>query len=522
MGAMSSLSQQVRRAVPVRIKARLGRGPAPTPSATRPPHLETPCFAPFSNLYLFTNGDVRACCVNDLYPLGNITTERLPEIWGGARQAVLRRKVVDHDFSAGCDFCAWEIDGGIQPYAHVYDHVRDYPGPTDDQGVPEYPRRIEFNLSNSCNLECKMCAGELSSSIRIHREKLPPLPKVWDDQFFDDLREFIPHLSEGSFAGGEPFLGTENFRVWELIAELNPDMRVLITTNGTQWNKRVEQVLSSLRVWPNISLDAHTKGTFEYIREKADHDVIMANLDRFQAYAEQAGTRAHIMHCLMPQNYHELGDLLLFAEDRGLGVTVTVVTFPADFALERLDRTELEQVHDLFVKQHEQIGDRLEINRGVLENQIMRLENWLAAERAPHRADTPTAATRIMDFPRQGTGPIDESVARSRLDPEAAGGEPHSVTVDIEGRILTCSEGAAEALGTETDDLLGATTADLLDAAGAAYGALLDEATDTAEDLVDRRLTYERAEIRVVVQPVRSDDGWADEARIQFAVHDRA
>lgn len=514
---MSTLSRQVRRAVPVRIKQRFGRGPAPVPVS-----VDTPCFAPFSNMYLFTNGDVRACCVNDLYPLGNITEARLPEIWGGARQAVLRDKIVGHDFSAGCDFCSWEIEGGMTPYAHVYDHLREEAGPTRADGVPEYPRRIEFNLSNSCNLECKMCAGELSSSIRIHREKLPPLPKVWDDQFFEDLRDFIPHLAEASFAGGEPFLGAENFRAWDLMAELNPGLRVLITTNGTQWNKRVERVLETLEVWPHISLDAHTKETFEYIREKADHDVIMANLDRLQAYAEERGTEARIMHCLMPQNHHELCDLLLFAEDRNLPVTITVVTFPVDFAIERMDRAELEQVHALFVRQYDRYGDRLVRNGAAFRDQITRIENWLAAERAPHRADAPPAAARIMEFVRQGEGPTDEGPAREVLEAYGPDAWDNVVTVDVDGTVVSCSPGAAEALGRSVDELVGGRTDDLLAAVTSRHGDPVDEQTTVDTDLIDRRITWPDAEFRVVIQPVRDASGWADEAAIRFAVRPTA
>ena len=513
---MSPIPQQVRRVVPVSIKRRLARRPA------APPSLDTPCFAPFSNLYLFTNGDVRACCVNDLYPLGNITEARLPEIWGGARQAVLRQKIVNRDFSAGCDFCSWEIEGGMTPYAHVYDHVRSFPGPTDDHGIPEFPRRIEFNLSNSCNLECKMCAGELSSSIRLHREKLPPLPKVWDDQFFDDLSEFIPHLSEGSFAGGEPFMGTENFRVWDLMAELNPDIECLITTNGTQWNKRVERVLGSLRVWPHLSLDAFSKETFEYIREKSDHDLIMANLDKFQAYAESVGTAVRIMHCLMPQNYHELADLLLFAEDRGIEMTITVVTFPEDFSIERMDRAEIKKVHALFVKNLDDIGDRLLLNRQQLVDQIVRLENWLAVERDPHRAE-PSARKMILDFPRRGAPPAGDDPAADILGAYGASALDNAVTVDGDGRVLTCSTEAAAVFGKRPEDLVGGTTEELLAAATERFGEVTtNEEVALTDDLIDRRITYGDVEFRVVIQPIRDETGWAEEARIRFAVADQA
>lgn len=56
---------------------------------------------------------------------------------------------------------------------------------------PDWPRQMEFSVSNTCNLQCVMCNGEWSSSIRSQREGLPPLPKVYDDAFFDGLRDFL-------------------------------------------------------------------------------------------------------------------------------------------------------------------------------------------------------------------------------------------------------------------------------------------------------------------------------------------
>lgn len=507
---MSRLTTRVLRAVPVRLRGQRDPG-----LASHPPTIDTPCFAPFSNLYLNTDGDVRACCVNDAYPLGNITTQRLPEIWGGARQAVLRAKIRAHDYSAGCGHCAWRADGGMRTYAEVYDHLRDQGGPLDDEGVPTFPRRIEFNLSNSCNLACHMCHGGLSSTIRLHREKLPPLPKVWDDQFFDDLREFIPHLNEASFAGGEPFMGAENYRAWDLIAELAPEMPVKITTNGTQWNARVERVLDELEVWPHISLDAHTKETFEAIRERADHDLIMTNLDRFRAYANQRGTETRIMHCLMPQNYHELADLLLFAEDRDMPVTVTVVTYPPDFALERLDRSQLHDVLALFSRQYEQFGDRLVRNGPALLDQIHRLENWLATDRQPLEGDKPEPP--ILGFARMGD-PIDEDVARRILEPYGPEAYDNVIAVDADGVVTRCSPSAAAALDLTVDELVGLQADELLPTLIERLGPPRSDDTTVADDLVDRRLTWDQVEYRSIVQPARDELGWADEAVIRVAV----
>ena len=107
-----------------------------------------------------------------------------------------------------------------------------------------WPANLEFNLANTCNLECLMCRGELSSAIRARRDRLPPLPRVYNDTFFADLRKYLQRARCLQFLGGEPFLIQEHFRVWEMLIEDGLKPEVQITTNGTQWNARVERVSS--------------------------------------------------------------------------------------------------------------------------------------------------------------------------------------------------------------------------------------------------------------------------------------
>jgi MoaA/NifB/PqqE/SkfB family radical SAM enzyme len=74
---------------------------------------------------------------------------------------------------------------------------------------------MELEIENTCNLECVMCIGELSSAIRKNRDKLPPIKSPYNEAFVEQLEEFIPHLKELRFNGGEPFLINSVFRIFE-------------------------------------------------------------------------------------------------------------------------------------------------------------------------------------------------------------------------------------------------------------------------------------------------------------------
>jgi radical SAM protein with 4Fe4S-binding SPASM domain len=295
------------------------------------------CYAPFTSLYFNTNGDVIACCKNTSYVLGNVTRERLDDIWRGKRIQALRKALTGYNFKLGCEFCEWQIQGGgfDQVYTKTFDEL-----PLRGE-EPEWPSMLEFTLSNTCNLACVMCYGVLSSTIRSQRENLPPLPKVYDDRFFEDLRRYLPHLKIAKFFGGEPFLAQESYRVWDMMIEDGISIPCHVTTNGTQWNAKVERVLEHFPVSLSISVDGATKETAESIRVNMDFETVTRNVERFLDYTRKRGTYMSLTYCLMRQNWHEFGEYLRYGEKLGVDVFINTVIDPADCSLYTLPPAEL-------------------------------------------------------------------------------------------------------------------------------------------------------------------------------------
>src|SRR5262249_32268021 len=162
-----------------------------------------------------------------------------------------------------------------------------------------------FSLSNVCNFECVQCDGENSSLIRAKRDRLPPLANPYGDGFYDDLREFLPHLRIAKFLGGEPFLTAGCFRIFESMIETRLTTPCYVTTNGSQFNQRVERVLENLPVSIIFSIDGVTKATLEAIRVNARHEVLMENARRFVDYTRRRGTTFLFSFCVMRRNWRE-------------------------------------------------------------------------------------------------------------------------------------------------------------------------------------------------------------------------
>ena len=172
------------------------------------PH-ESLCNAPFSNMYFGHDGNVTACCYNRTHELGTYPHQTVKEIWTSSKAEELRDLLSKNDLSSGCGSCeklllSKNFDAVI---AKNYDLL---------PYSANYPTKLEFELDNTCNLECTMCFGEFSSSIRKNRENKPPLLSAYNDAFVDQLEEFIPNLHSTRFFGGEPFLIDIYYNIWVL------------------------------------------------------------------------------------------------------------------------------------------------------------------------------------------------------------------------------------------------------------------------------------------------------------------
>jgi MoaA/NifB/PqqE/SkfB family radical SAM enzyme/Flp pilus assembly protein TadD len=323
------------------------------------------CYAPFVSLYFTTLGNVLACCKNETFVLGNVGNQRLKDIWSGGKITQLRKTLSHYQYEAGCEFCDWQISEGDYQGAFPW-LFEEFPV---DSMQPEWPSMIEFAGSNTCNFECLMCNGELSSSIRAHRDGLPPLRQYYDKQFFEDVREFIPHLRMAKFLGGEPFLAAECHRIWDMMIEQNCRIPCHVTTNGSQYNAKVERILEKLPLSFTVSIDGATKQTYEKIRVNSNYEENVANVRRFREYARRSNAFFSIAFCLMRQNWHEFVDLLLFAESLDCPVFVNTVIGPPSCSLYTLKQEDLRRIADEIENKGRSVESLLKLNQAVwLEN----------------------------------------------------------------------------------------------------------------------------------------------------------
>jgi molybdenum cofactor biosynthesis enzyme MoaA len=251
----------------------------------------------------------------------------------------------DEPLPRGCDICATQFESrnfeGLR--ARFYDRFAGDDGARAIDDAPPLPKVMEFELSNVCNLECAMCTGFFSSSIRRNRERLPPVKNPYDDAFLDQLEPFIPHLEAARFLGGEPFLIRIYDRIWDLIARLNPAVEVSITTNGTILNQRVKDILEGLNAELIVSIDSLDPKLYEQLRVHANYDAVMANLDYFHNYTQRKRTSLTLAVCPMRWNWRDLPRFVDYCDDRGAQVFFNTVVFPQGATFGSMCRSELSE-----------------------------------------------------------------------------------------------------------------------------------------------------------------------------------
>jgi MoaA/NifB/PqqE/SkfB family radical SAM enzyme len=332
------------------------------------------CHAPFSNMYFNVHGDCAPCWLTFIEP-DNYPKKSIREIWFGEKYQTLRNHLLKYDLTHKCNVCLKNLQGGN--YTSVLARAYDINEPA------EYPSMMELELSNTCNLECVMCIGELSSSIRKNRERLPAIKNAYDDNFIQQLEEFIPHLKELRFNGGEPFLINAVFKIFEKVEKLNPKLKIVIATNGTVMNYKVKDWLGKLNIHINFSLDSLTPEIYEAIRVNAHFDRVMEHFLFYREYTKMNNRTMCLMVNPMRNNWHEMPEFIRFVNKHNINIWFNTIHRPEEWSIWALPYEELKHVyntlHDTVFSKEEKKNSLSSYNLAIYNNLVnVQIKNWVS------------------------------------------------------------------------------------------------------------------------------------------------
>ena len=242
-----------------------------------------------------------------------------------------------------------------------------------------------------------MCTGYFSSLIRKNREKLPSIPSPYEDTFVEQLVPFLPNLKDAKFLGGEPFLIPIYYKIWEKIAEHNPNINVHITTNGTVLNQRVKSILEKLNCGIVMSIDSIEKDTYEKIRVNGRLETVMKNFEYFLEYTRRKKTWLTFAVCPITTNWKEMPGMVEFCNRKGINIFFNTVFQPFELSLRSKSQNELEEIIHCYKQQKLPVENYLERqNRDCFLDLTNQLNKWLSDKNA-FKEKSATGVTTIEE-----------------------------------------------------------------------------------------------------------------------------
>jgi len=273
---------------------------------------------PFTGLATREDGAICACCRS--HPVGFINKESLEEIWNNDTMKRIRQQVLNDERPPECEPCFSLEDQGVESLRerHIAGIIPEarinlYPTAIDklneDFSMPVEIPTMELKLNNLCNLKCRMCHPMDSTSwndwseikefykeegnimydlVEQHNLETTPLLDKFEDNpdWWASLERLAPNFKRVEFAGGEPLMDPQHYRILDMLAPYGDRMEIKYATNLSMLGKGKRNIHE---YWPkfksvavNVSIDGIEEG-YEYIRGNASWNDLIANVQEIQS-----------------------------------------------------------------------------------------------------------------------------------------------------------------------------------------------------------------------------------------------
>ena len=313
------------------------------------------CYAAFNHMRIGRDGSMKPCCFSTAAKKWQRGKYSIRDYWFGKLIDEYREEFLNESIHDGCKrVCGTRIKNKIPP--PIVDYDWNYHNRLEHAMDPNsYPKVFELEISNLCNMACPMCMGELSSKHMLGRDKDLKIyePNVFDDdenleQLLIELKEFIPHLDCVRFTGGEPFAHKAFYGIAQMIVDLNPNVKIEITTNGSIYNTKVDRFAGLLKnMYLSISLDTVDKNEYTKIRIGGIHTQTMNNIQKFKN--KLGADKIKINATLMSINANHIDKFFSYAQENEFGIFINVYErnereHTPDFSLEFVSNDKLSDI----------------------------------------------------------------------------------------------------------------------------------------------------------------------------------
>lgn len=240
------------------------------------------CYAAFNHMRITRLGLMMPCCFSTLKNQLWSKERGIKYYWFEGLNVEYQDAFLETKLHDGCDTCKERIEEGITPPIVDYDWNNE--NRLESAMSVSYPKVFEFEISNLCNMECPMCVGYLSSKHAMNRDKhIDWGVNIFDDDdnlnhLVEEIKEFIPHLEEMRFVGGEPLAHKAMYKIAKVVREIKPELRIQVCTNGSIFNKQVKEICEKNNMKFSFSLDTIIPEEYKTIRVGGKYNETYSNV----------------------------------------------------------------------------------------------------------------------------------------------------------------------------------------------------------------------------------------------------
>jgi sulfatase maturation enzyme AslB (radical SAM superfamily) len=225
------------------------------------------------------------------YPVGNCRSNTLSEIWQDKPMQQLRADMLNETPNVACGRCYEQEQSGFfsgrkSANKHHGHHIKKL------EQNPFEMTYWDIRFSNLCNLKCRSCGHIFSSQWYQDQAKLAG--GDWKDRnqvlnyagrtetdMWEQLLPHVDYVEQIYFAGGEPLLMEEHYRILdELVRRERFDVRLIYNTNFTHTDLKGRSVFEYWKQFDSVAVGASLDGSgphAEYIRKGTDWKQVEKN-----------------------------------------------------------------------------------------------------------------------------------------------------------------------------------------------------------------------------------------------------
>ena len=232
------------------------------------------CMLPWLHLHGWPTGEAYPCCLaDDKLPLGSLRKSTIEDIWNGDKLKAMRVNMLADQPCNECNKCYEQEKMGFfsmrnSANKHFGHHIADVDKTLPDGHHPEFKIRYwDVRFSNICNFRCRYCGPNFSSNWYEDKAALYSKSSIGHDKFiyagkdkddiWNQMVEHIPYLEQIYFAGGEPLIMEEHYRLLsELVERKLTHVRLIYNTNFSELSYKKKNVLELWKQFDSVSVGA--------------------------------------------------------------------------------------------------------------------------------------------------------------------------------------------------------------------------------------------------------------------------